>query len=131
MTSFSFVLFCRDKTGIRILLDNCLLEFDDFAAKFITLTDKKAQEKLVKEAQTKLAALKNENEKKSADIYIKLMQKVIERGSKFIESENVRVKNILDGKLSQTKKAEMQTRLNIIQSFSPPPPAKTAAKSDL
>ena len=122
--------FFREKTGIRIILDKCLLDYDDFATKFMTSKDKKAQEKVLKEAQDKLSKLTKEQDKKSADIYIKLMQKVIERGSKFLESENVRVKNIMGGKLSQAKKDEMQVRLNILQSFIPAQKLESA-KSEL
>jgi hypothetical protein len=45
------------------------------------------------------------------------MEKVIERGIKFIESEEQRVLNILSGKVTETKRNELQARLNIIQSF--------------
>lgn len=125
--------FVREKTGIRIVLDKCLLQYDDFAIIFMTLKDKKDQEKVLKEAQGKLTSLAKDQDKKSADIYIKLMQKVIERGPKFIESEAVRVKNIMGGKLSQAKKDEMQARLNILQSFiiTKNEPEKAESKSEL
>jgi endoplasmic reticulum protein 29 len=45
------------------------------------------------------------------------MQKVIERGNQFIDSEIERVKNIISGKLADNKKTEMKGRLNILQSF--------------
>lgn len=99
----------------------------------MTSKDKKDQEKVLKEAQGKLTSLTKDQDKKSADIYIKLMQKVIERGPKFIESEAVRVKNIMGGKLSQAKKDEMQARLNILQSFiiTKSEPEKAKTKSEL
>lgn len=102
------------------MLDNCMEKFDILAEEF-TRTDSKAdQEKLVDEARKAAEGLENENEKKSADVYVKLMQKVLERGAKFIESESERVKNLLAGKLSEAKKAELNIRVNILQSFSHP-----------
>ncbi|RWS05176.1 endoplasmic reticulum resident protein 29-like protein [Dinothrombium tinctorium] len=109
--------FVKRNTGIRILLDKCLQEYDELAEAFMSRDlSKENREKFLKLAQEKAANLK-EDEKKSAEVYIKVMQKVIERGDKFVESEQERVKNIIAGKVSDTKKSEMQARLNILQSF--------------
>ncbi|XP_015786819.1 endoplasmic reticulum resident protein 29 [Tetranychus urticae] len=123
--------FIRKHTGIRMILDKCLGDFDNIASEFMNSEISKDQQaKLLEKAQSQATKLTKEDDKKSADIYIKLMQKVIERGSKFIESEKVRVKNIMDGKISKTKKEEMQARLNILASFIASD-EKSAAKEDL
>lgn len=46
------------------------------------------------------------------------MQKVIDKGEGFIASENERVKKLLDSKLSPEKKKELNSKLNILLSFS-------------
>lgn len=45
------------------------------------------------------------------------MKKVIESGVSFIKQEMDRVNKLLQGKLSDKKKTELQSRLNIIRSF--------------
>ncbi|RWS28896.1 endoplasmic reticulum resident protein 29-like protein [Leptotrombidium deliense] len=111
--------FVKKSTGIRILLDKCLQDFDEMAETFMApKATKEIKQKVLSEAEKKAEGLSDE-EKKSADVYVKLMQKVVERGDKFVASEHERVKNIIAGKVSETKKKEMQARLNILQSFIP------------
>jgi len=74
-------------------------------------------EKILSEAKELAEQFSVDSEKKSADVYIKMMQKVIERGPGFIASEKERVKNIKEGKITSAKKEEMQGRLNILHSF--------------
>ncbi len=113
--------FLKQKSGIKILLESCLEEFDAIAEKFGSESTSKAElKKLLTEAKTKADGLEKDSEKKSANIYVKIMEKAIERGNIFFESEKERVKNILSGKVSDAKKKELQGRLNIIQSFIPP-----------
>jgi endoplasmic reticulum protein 29 len=110
--------FLKQKSGIKILLEGCLEQFDAIAEKFGSESASKEQlNKLLTDAKTKANGLTKENEKKSANIYVKIMEKVIERGVIFFESEKERVKNILSGKVSDAKKKELQGRLNIIESF--------------
>lgn len=45
------------------------------------------------------------------------MRKIIEKDNSFTETELKRIENILKGKLSKEKQAEMQQRINILQSF--------------
>ena len=110
--------FVKQKAGIKILLDSCLEEFDELAAKFTAdKTSKEQQKKVLESAKAKASALNKESDKKSANIYVKIMEKAIERGVVFYDSEKQRVQNLLSGKLSDTKKKELQGRLNIIESF--------------
>ena len=76
-----------------------------------------ARNEIFEQAKEISKQLVKEEDKKSADIYIKLMEKVIERGSMFIKSEQERVKNLISGKITEVKKNDMQTRLNILESF--------------
>lgn len=45
------------------------------------------------------------------------MEKILEKGDDFVQSEIDRVKKLLSGKVSDEKKKEMSTRLNILQTF--------------
>jgi endoplasmic reticulum protein 29 len=63
--------FLKQKSGIKILLESCLEEL----------------KKLLADAKAKANALTKENEKKWANIYIKIMDKAIERGVISFESE--------------------------------------------
>jgi len=118
--------FVTKNTKIRMLLDQCLAEFDDIAVKFAD-AKKDVQKKLLEEAKSKAGKLTKENEKKSAGIYVKLMEKAIERGNIFFDSERERVKNILSGKVTDAKKTELQGRVNILTSFL----SKSAKKDEL
>lgn len=108
--------FIKKHSKVRLVLDKCLQQFDDLAIKFVK-ADEEERKSIMKEAQQLSQNLSKETEKKSADVYIKMMQKVIERGNGFIASEMERVKNIKEGKITSTKKEEMQGRLNILESF--------------
>lgn len=108
--------FITQYSDVRLVLDKCLPQFDDLVEKFMAANEKD-KEKFLSEAKGLVSQLSSESEKKSADIYIKIMQKVIERGTGFIASEKERVKNIKDGKITTAKKEEMQGRLNILHSF--------------
>lgn len=110
--------FIKKNSKIQIHLKHCIQELDKIAAKFSAKgVSKDKQKKLLKELQKKAKSLTDENDKKSSEVYLKIMEKVVERGTKFVESEEQRVLNILNGKISETKRTGLVTRLNIIQSF--------------
>lgn len=108
--------FIKNHSAVRLVLDKCLQQFDDLASKFMG-SNAGEQAKILKEAQATAEKIAKESDKKSADVYVKMMQKVSERGAAFIASETERVKNIKSGKITDTKKTELQGRLNILQSF--------------
>jgi len=109
--------FLRQNTGIKLLLANCLEQFDRLAEQFVALSAKEQQGQVLEQTRSEASKLESDEDKKSADIYVKLMSKVIERGLKFIDSENERVKNLLAGKITDAKRKELQMRVNILQSF--------------
>lgn len=138
--------FIRDHTNIYLGLPGCLETFDKLAMKFTSSSDKEA---ILEETEQEAAKLKGDvsskcfvptvnynfrfvtdvtiffqKEKNTAKIYIKLMKKVIESGASFVKQENKRLTKILDGKVNEKKKQELQQRLNILKSLEPKP-AKT------
>lgn len=108
--------FIRQESGIRLVLDKCLPEYDELAERFMvaSVADRKD---ILKQATSSANSLPTQDQKVIADNYIKLMEKVIERGDKFIASENDRVQNLLKGKISSAKKTQLQARLNVLSSF--------------
>ncbi|CAN7938834.1 unnamed protein product [Ixodes hexagonus] len=109
--------FVRKHSGVKLQLKHCLAAFDSLASQFMAAEDASSQEAHLAEAKKLQGTLEKEADKKSADVYIKMMQKVLERGKAFVKSEAERVKNIRNGKITSTKKEELQGRLNIIGSF--------------
>lgn len=109
--------FIKQHSDVRLVMDKCLPQFDELAEKFMAVADKEKKENILSEAKEVLSTISEDGEKRSADVYIKMMQKVIERGVGFIASERERVKNIKEGKITSIKKEEMQGRLNILHSF--------------
>lgn len=51
-----------------------------------------------------------------AEIYIKIMKKLVETPN-FVDTEIKRVEKLKDGKVSDTKKEQLNERLNILTSF--------------
>ncbi|XP_054722687.1 endoplasmic reticulum resident protein 29-like, partial [Uloborus diversus] len=109
--------FIKKHSSVRLVLDKCLPQFDELAEKFMASDDKTEWKNILEQSKRLAEDLSDETEKKSADVYVKMMQKIIERGIGFIASERERVKNIKEGKITSTKKNEMQGRLNILHSF--------------
>ena len=76
-------------------------------------------------ALIELSADEDDKAKKSkAEIYVKIMRKVASDGQIFATSEIERVKKILDGKLSASKKEQMEQRINVLKSFVTTEPEK-------
>lgn len=82
----------------------------------MALTDSGSKGKIIVEAETIKENL-NEDKVKKAEIYIKIMHKVVSEGEKFIDKETERVTKLLDGKVSESKKKQLEQRINILKSF--------------
>lgn len=50
-------------------------------------------------------------------IYKTIMEKILEKGDDFIQTEITRVNKLLAGKISNEKKNELSQRINILKSF--------------
>uniref|UniRef100_A0A646QHS0 Endoplasmic reticulum resident protein 29 n=1 Tax=Hemiscolopendra marginata TaxID=943146 RepID=A0A646QHS0_9MYRI len=108
--------FIREKSGLYIGLSACLEKFDKLAQEFM---DAKAEHRnvILNQAEELIKEINDDQQKKSAQVYIKMMSKVIERGDDLVENEVERLTNIQKSKITKEKKEEMQARLNILQSF--------------
>lgn len=52
-----------------------------------------------------------------AQIYLLIMHRTLERGIDFIGAERMRLQQLLDGKISDQKRMEINQKLNILSSF--------------
>ena len=81
---------------------------------------------VVKRGEAVVATLETTADKNAATVYLKVMEKVLATGDEYITKETARVNKLLKGKLSDEKKTSMRLRLNVLASFTLPPPAETA-----
>jgi endoplasmic reticulum protein 29 len=102
--------------GLWLGLPACIEEFDILAKDFFKASgdDRKTVHQT---ALDKAAAIENENEKGRALFYAKTMEKIIENGYDFLKTELERVTKLSEGKLSESKKKQLNDRVNILTSF--------------
>lgn len=101
--------------GLWLGLPSCLEDFDKLVAEFQKTPDDKKPD-LLKKAEELASKYASEKEKKSAEIYIKTLKKLVETPS-FVDTEIKRVEKLKDGKVSDKKKEQLNERLNILTSF--------------
>lgn len=102
--------------GLWLGLPACLEEFDKLVTEFVA-AEGDAKNDIIRKAEKVAESLTKEADKESAEVYIKTMQKIADKGSKFIQSEIERVEKLKDGKVSDKKKEQLGKRLNILSSF--------------
>ncbi|KAK7087293.1 endoplasmic reticulum resident protein 29-like [Littorina saxatilis] len=108
--------FIMETTGLWLGLPACLEEFDKLVTTFFKAAVDK-REAILRKAEEAAKALSNEADKESAEVYVKTMRRVIDKGDKFIQTETERVEKLRDGKVSDKKKEQLGKRLNILTSF--------------
>ncbi|XP_035690516.1 endoplasmic reticulum resident protein 29-like [Branchiostoma floridae] len=116
--------FVKDNSGLWIGLPATLEAFDKLTMEFMAAPDDKLTG-LITKAEEEAKPLEDEQDKKSAEMYIKIMKKVQEKGKDFVNTEITRVKKLQDGKVSKTQKENIKNRLNVLSSF------KAAVKDEL
>lgn len=121
-------LFLWRETGIHVTLPNCTADLDKLAATFLThlpLVDeastehREAVEKIISQVES-MSKKSSIEKRKSAAVYLKYMQKGLERGPLFYVSEEKRILNLLvDVKesITATKRKVLQAHFNVLQSF--------------
>ena len=109
--------FVRQKSGLYLPLPGCLEEFDNLADSLMTSPDAGTKGKIIVQAEKARDQLKDKEKSKKAEIYIKVMHKVVSEGEKFIDKEMERVQKVMEGKVSEGKKKQLEHRVNILKSF--------------
>jgi len=107
--------FIMRESGLWMGRAGCLEDFDKLVDEFYAENSKK--EDVLKSAEAAKEALTTEEAKASADMYIKTMKKILEKGDDFVKSEVTRVEKLKTGKVSEKKKEQLGERLNVLSTF--------------
>lgn len=109
--------FIIQESGLWLGLPACVEEFDELVKEFFQVSgDDRSQ--IVEKAETMKEAITSDAVKKErATVYVKAMQKVIEKGDSYIDTEIARVEKLSEGKVSEKKKAQLKDRASILTSF--------------
>ena len=117
LTADGLKKFVRQKSGIYLSLPGCIEQFDKLVDKLLAAPESDRQA-VLKEAEDLWDKTHGPRMAKRADIYVKLMRKVVAAGPGFVAKETQRVKKLLGGKISVEKKEELEEKSNILKSFS-------------
>ncbi|XP_063700797.1 protein windbeutel [Culicoides brevitarsis] len=111
--------FVRQNSNLYIGLAGCVREFDDLARRFaVEFDSESARQSILEESKQLATTFEGKKEDYVAKIYIAYMERIIERGGlTFVQAEKQRLKKVLEGKVSDTKKEDLKKRLNILESF--------------
>lgn len=105
----------RSKTGIYLGLPGCIEQLDRLAEEFKNSGEKKRHE-IFQKAKVFEETLP-EKDQTAAKVYVKMMEKIFDRGDVFVQTEQTRLEGLLKGKLSEVKKRSMKEKINILHSF--------------
>ena len=95
----------------------CIEEFDELVKQFFQVSGDDRNQIIDKAEKMKEAITDDTVKKERATVYVKAMQKVIENGDSYIDTEIVRVEKLSEGKVSEKKKAQLKDRASILTSF--------------
>ncbi|XP_066583300.1 endoplasmic reticulum resident protein 29 [Prorops nasuta] len=108
--------FIKSKSGIYLGLPGCIEQLDRLAEEFKSSSVKQRQE-ILNKAKIFEETLPEE-QRAPAKVYVKMMERILDRGDVFVQTEQTRLEGLLKGKLPKEKKRNMEERRNILQSFS-------------
>jgi len=103
--------------GLWLGLPACIEEFDELVKQFFEVTGDDRKQIMEKAEAIKEAITDDSVKKDRATVYVKAMQKVIENGDGYIDTEIARVEKLSEGKVSERKKAQLKDRASILTSF--------------
>jgi len=119
--------FIRKNSGIYLPLQGCIEGFDKLVDKLL-IAEKDEQKNVLKEAEDLWDKTHGPKMSKRADVYVKIMRKIVDTNTEFVHKEIERVKKLLKGKISAEKKEELEEKMNILKSFAS---VSTSAKDEL
>ncbi|XP_024939869.1 endoplasmic reticulum resident protein 29 [Cephus cinctus] len=107
--------FIRSHSGVYLGLPGCVEQLDRLAKEYQSANESE-RKKILERAKIFEDTL-SEEQRTAAKVYVKLMERIMERGDVFVQTEQTRLEGLLKGKLSNDKKRVMEERRNILQSF--------------
>ena len=114
-----YMLLYNSLLGLWMGLPACLKEFHVLVQEFLSSDDDSKRNEILITAHAKMDEIESDEDKKTrAVVYVKTMEKVLEKGIGFIHTEMVRVNKLMEGKLSDKKMKQLKDRLSILTSFS-------------
>jgi len=93
-----------------------LQEFDELVKQFLRASGDE-RKSLAERAEALKETISDAVKKERAVVYVKTMQKVIENGDQYINTELARVEKLSEGKVSDKKKQQLKDRSSILTSF--------------
>ncbi|XP_033747702.1 endoplasmic reticulum resident protein 29-like [Pecten maximus] len=108
--------FLIRESGLWLGLPSCLEDYDKRVKEFLKASGDKRPD-ILASVEEEASKETDDSKKRSADIYVKTMKKIVEKGTDFVDSEITRVEKLKDGKVSDKKKEQLNERLNILTSF--------------
>jgi len=102
---------------VYIGLPGTIESFDVLAAKFAQENSVDKRKDILLRAEKLWDETEGKQKQRSAEVYVKSMRKALEKGDEFFNAESIRINNVLKGSMTQEKKADLNIRLNILESF--------------
>merc|ERR1712106_505837 len=94
--------FIRQKSGIYLPLPGCIEEFDLLVDKLLRAA-KQDRKKVLREAEDLWDKVHGPKMHKRADIYVKIMKKIVDTDISFVKKEEERLKKISGGQITVEK----------------------------
>ena len=95
----------------------CLESFDALTKEFLSASSDEQMSEIIERAEKEAAQMTVPDAQERAKVYVKMMQKVMEKGRDFITTELKRVEKLSEGKVSEKKKLQLLDRASILTSF--------------
>lgn len=109
--------FLKQHLNIQVAKPGCIAQFDELAIKFMS-TQNRAEQNEIKETVKDVVSTYDDNELiTSGNFYLKVMEKIIEKGPEWIAEESLRISRLLKSQLSPEKLEEFGHKENILESF--------------
>ncbi len=109
--------FLRQHTGLVMALSGCLEEFDKLADQIFEVKEKQWPE-ILTAMKAKADSVTEPENKKKADMYVKIMNKMIVEGKVFIKNEMERTKKMVEvSDVKESQKKKLKEKLNVLRSF--------------
>ena len=102
---------------IYIGAPGCYEAYDKIARKFGAEKKEAKRKEMLSEAESLWDKAEGFQQQRSAEIYVKTMRKILEKGESFVENERARINKIMKGDMAQEKRQDFNIRLNILDSF--------------